>query len=117
MNEQDLARTELPLQPQVFEILLALSAEPAHGYGIIKQVEVQSAGAVKLSTSSLYASLKRMASSGLVEDDGHHPREASGGPQRKYFRITGHGQRVARAEASRLRRAADLAKERLVGGI
>lgn len=116
MDNQQSVRAELPLQPQVFEILLALSEESAHGYGIIKQIDVQSAGAIRLSTSSLYASLKRMEAAGLVEDDGQRPREASGGPPRKYFRITAHGRLVANAEAARLRRVTALAAERLVGG-
>lgn len=116
MDKRESAKSELPLQPQVFEVLLALSEEPAHGYRIIKKIESQSAGTVRLSTSSLYAALKRMAASGWVEDDGRHPKEESGGPPRKYFRITARGRRVAQAEAARLRRATALAADRLVEG-
>ena len=115
MDHADRARGELPLPAHVFEILLSLSEGPAHGYAIIKQIEQQSAGAVKLSTSSLYAALKKMESTGFVEDDGTRSRAPSGGPARKYFRISPYGLKVARLEALRLRKAASLAEERLLG--
>jgi DNA-binding PadR family transcriptional regulator len=115
MDHSDRARGELPLPAHVFEILLALSEGPAHGYAIIKQIEVQSAGAVKLSTSSLYAALKRMESTGFVEDDGVRSRAPSGGPPRKYYRISPYGRQVACLEALRLRQAASLAEQRLLG--
>src|SRR5687768_7274344 len=36
--------TDVPLTPAVFHILLALSTEERHGYGIMKQVEGESQG-------------------------------------------------------------------------
>lgn len=112
MDELAQARRELPLHPHVFEILLALLEGPAHGYAIIKQIDAQSGGTVRLSTSSLYASLKRMEAKGLVEDAGARP-QPSGGPPRKYFHVTPLGRRAARLEALRLRHATALAERRL----
>ena len=103
--------TALPLPPQDLEILIALGAGPAHGYGIISQVREQSDGAVALSTSSLYAALKRMEERGLVEDAGRSSTP-SGGPPRRYFRVTDFGRRVARLEALRMESAAARAAER-----
>lgn len=103
-------KSHLPLSPQALEILIALGAGPAHGYGIIAQIDAQSGGAVRLSTSSLYAALKRLEEGGLVEDAGRSS-EASGGPPRRYFRITGQGREAARLEAVRLRGAAARALE------
>jgi len=107
-------RSLLPLAPHVLEILIALADGPAHGYALMGRVAMQSEGAIDLSTSSLYAALARMADEGLVEDAGRS-REASGGPPRRTFRITPLGRRVARLEAMRMRRAFDLAAERLGG--
>lgn len=107
------ARAALPLAPHVTEILIALADGPAHGYGIITQVESQSDGAVSLSTSSLYAALGKMEARGLVEDAGRLAGE-SGGPPRKYFRITELGTRVARLEALRLRETTARAAKRFL---
>ena len=105
--------SHLPLSPQALEILVALGAGPAHGYGIISAIEAQSGGTIRLSTSSLYAALKRLEASGLVTDAGRLA-EPSGGPPRRYFRITDHGRQVARLEAVRLRGAAARAAERFM---
>ncbi len=115
MKSTENAQGELPLPAHVFEILLALSQGPAHGYAIIKQIEEQSSGAVKLSTSSLYAALNKMESAGVVEDDGARAGAPSGGPPRRYFRISLYGRKVARLEALRMRQALDLAEERILG--
>lgn len=113
MANDDEARAALPLAPHVLEILIALAEGPAHGYAIISQVELQSDGAVSLSTSSLYAALRAMAAKGLVEDAGRQSG-GSGGPPRKYFRITALGTRVARLEALRLRGTTARAVERFL---
>ncbi len=57
----------LPLTPAVFHILLALSTGERHGYGIMKQVEVNSEGKVTMGPGTLYGSLKRMLDAGLYE--------------------------------------------------
>ncbi len=115
MNNDATARAELPLPPHMFEILLALSEGPGHGYAIIKEVERQSDGSITLSTSSLYAALKKMEDRKLVEDAGRLVDETSGGPPRKYFRISSFGHRVARLEALRLSKASGLAAARFWG--
>jgi DNA-binding PadR family transcriptional regulator len=112
-DEPRSAVSELPLPPHVFEILLALSDGPIHGYGIVKKVGEQSGGTVALSTSSLYAALGKLSDRGLVEEAGEEGALPSGGPPRRRFRITGHGRRVALLEAERLRRVTALASERL----
>ena len=43
----------LPLKPADFHVLLALSEGPRHGYGIMKDVERESAGEVRLEIGSL----------------------------------------------------------------
>ncbi len=40
--------TNKPLTPAVLHILLALSTKERHGYGIMKQVEVDSQGKVNM---------------------------------------------------------------------
>lgn len=57
-----------PVTPAVFQILLALSNGDRHGYGIMKQVEADSQGKVRMGTGTLYGSLKRMLDAGLVKE-------------------------------------------------
>ena len=54
-----------PLTPAVLHILLALSTQERHGYGIMKQVESESQGKVKMGPGTLYGSLGRMIDAGL----------------------------------------------------
>lgn len=96
----------LPLPPHLFEILVSLATGPTHGYRIIQQVEERSDGRIRLSTSTLYGGLRRLLRDGLVAEGGDVVDEESGGPPRRYYRITGLGREVASLEAERLRRTA-----------
>ena len=87
----------LPLKPADFHVLLALSEGPRHGYGIMKDVERESAGEVRLEIGSLYRLLDRMLDEGLLEGFAQPDDE-----RRRYFRITRLGRRVLRSEARRL---------------
>ncbi len=93
-------RDFLPLKPGDFHILLALSQGPLHGYGVMKAVDRESAGEVRLELGSLYRLLGRLLDLGLVET------EDSVGRRRDYA-ITALGKLVLEAEARRL---ADLVK-------
>src|SRR5688572_28110479 len=57
-----------PLTPAVLHILLALSSRERHGYGIMKQVESDSQGKVKMGPGTLYGSLARMLDAGLIRE-------------------------------------------------
>ena len=78
-----------------FHVLLALAGGPRHGYGIMKDVERESGGEVRLEIGSLYRLLARMLAAGLIEQGDSDDR-------RRYYRITRQGRRVLRAEAARL---------------
>jgi DNA-binding PadR family transcriptional regulator len=90
-SHQDL----IPLTPAVFHIALTLSDGDKHGYAIMQDVEHQTGGAVKLGPGTLYGTLKRMLSDGLVAEAGEEDR-------RRYYRLTALGRQAARAEAERL---------------
>jgi len=65
--------TLTPLTPAVFYILLALASGEKHGYEIMKQVKQDSRFLVKMGTGTLYGSLKRMLTDGLIEEAGSLP--------------------------------------------
>jgi DNA-binding PadR family transcriptional regulator len=97
------ARAYLPLSPQQFQILLALTDESRHGYGIILDVRRRTAGAVRLGTGTLYTALAGLTEDGLI-DDAPAPRgtDSPPDPRRRYYRITPLGRRVIEAETARL---------------
>ena len=62
------SRTNAPLTPAVLHILLALSMDERHGYGIMKQVESDSKGKVNMGPGTLYGSISRMIDAGLIRE-------------------------------------------------
>lgn len=98
------------LQEPSFLILTALAAGPQHGYGVLKDVETLSGGAVVLRVGTLYGALDRLADEGLVELD---REEVVDSRLRRYYRLTDDGRARLEAEAARTRRQADAALRRL----
>ncbi len=90
-----------------FLVLVALAEGPRHGYGLIQDVERLSDGKTKLRAGTLYATLDRLTSEGLIESAGEEVVE---GRLRRYYRLTKSGSAVLEAE-SRQRLA--VAKEAL----
>jgi DNA-binding PadR family transcriptional regulator len=84
-----------PLKPADFHVLLILMDGPLHGYGIMKSVEQESQGEVRLEIGSLYRLLGRLLTEGLLE-----MREDDG--RRRAYSLTPLGRRVLKAEARRL---------------
>jgi DNA-binding PadR family transcriptional regulator len=99
-----------PLAPRDFLILLALAAGDLHGYGLVKAIERESDGQVRMDPANLYRALRRMRRDGLVQQVAG---PATGeGPDRQYFRLTPLGRRIASSEAARASRLARLARAR-----
>lgn len=92
----------LPLTPTVVHILLALADGEKHGYAIMREVEERTSGTMRLGPGSLYGAIQRMLKDGLIVEARHQTGVAHGEERRRYYRLTGFGQRVLRAEANRL---------------
>lgn len=92
----------LPMTPAVFNILLALADGEKHGYAIMLEVETITQGAVKMGPGTLYGSIKRMLAGGLIEESDERPDPALDDERRRYYRLSGLGQRALRLEAERL---------------
>jgi DNA-binding PadR family transcriptional regulator len=58
-----------------------------------------------MATDTLYGCLKRMLAAQLVEESDERPDPALDDQRRRYYRMTGLGHRVVRAEAQRLANA------------
>ena len=100
----------LPLPPATFHILVALADGDRHGYAIMQEVAGRTGGALKLSAGTLYRSIQRMLEQGLVIEVGTPARTVSDDERRRYYRISGFGRDVAKAEAQRLAQMLALAR-------
>ena len=102
----------VPLTPAVLHILLALSTEERHGYGIMKQVERESHGKVRMGPGTLYGSIGRMIEAGLIRESEKRPDPAMDDERRIYYAITGVGERALKAELARYREVVAVATEK-----
>src|SRR4026208_930660 len=101
-----------PLTPAVLHILLALSSGERHGYGIMKEVEADSQGKVKMGPGTLYGSLGRMIEAGLIRESDKKVDPEMDDERRVYYRITGIGQKTLAAELERYREVVAVAKRK-----
>jgi DNA-binding PadR family transcriptional regulator len=106
------AEQHLPLTVPVFQILLALADQDLHGYAIIQDIRQRTDGEVDLTASTLYAAIKRLLDSRLIDELATRPHAAGDDPRRRYYRITALGREVARLETERLERTLRLARRK-----
>ena len=70
----------------------------------MQDVAERTDGALRLSPSTLYASIKRLLEQGLIEELEERPDPEHDDERRRYYRLSPLGRRVAMAEARRLQR-------------
>jgi DNA-binding PadR family transcriptional regulator len=96
-----------------FYVLLSLAGQELHGYAIMREVELQSAGKVRLGPGTLYGVLQRMLEDGWIREH-EPPLGADAGERRRFYRITAEGRRELKAEAARLHEMVRLAQSKKV---
>lgn len=92
-----------------FHILLSLAEAPRHGYSIIKEVEEETAGAVRLGPGTLYRMLRQLLDDAWISEV---DKSDEADPRRRYYRLTPRGKKVAQEEAARLANLVRLARAR-----
>lgn len=102
--------TFLPLTPAMFHILLALSDGERHGYSIMQEVESRTDGKMRLGPGTLYGSIKRMLSDGLIAESDERPDPELDDERRRYYGLTDLGRAVTMAEAERLAQLVKIAR-------
>jgi DNA-binding PadR family transcriptional regulator len=117
----------LPLTPVVLHILLALAeggfaeshdeSPGKHGYAVAQEVEHMTDGQIRMGPGTLYGSIQRMLTAGLIEEvaRGKGAARSRGGQspdeeRRRYYRLTPFGRRVLELELSRLARVVVVAR-------
>ena len=104
----------LPLPLPVFHMLLALTEGERHAYALKRAILQRTGGKLKLGSGALYGSVSKMLEAGFIEESDERPDPHLDDERRRYYRITPLGQRVAEAEAQRLRDLVRLADSSLL---
>lgn len=94
----------LPLPRDTFDVLVSLADRDRHGYAILQDIAERTGGRIRLSPSTLYAVIKRLLESELIEELSERPDPAHDDERRRYYCLTPLGRRVAESEAARLTR-------------
>jgi DNA-binding PadR family transcriptional regulator len=110
-------RALLPLKAVDFHILLVLTEQDLHGYGMVKEIEKRSDGRIRLEPGNLYRYVKGLVDDGLVEPADRrevgHRRSDEPARRRRYYRITPLGRLVLQEEAARMHGLAAAARQGL----
>ena len=89
-----------PLPSAAFQILLSLSDQDLHGYGIMRQVAEQTEGRMRLGPGTLYSSIQSLLEESLIKEV--EGASTDGDQRRRCYRLTSAGLKLARSEADRL---------------
>ncbi|MGA2538678.1 MAG: helix-turn-helix transcriptional regulator [Terracidiphilus sp.] len=91
-----------PLPSAAFQILLALADDDLHGYGIMRHVEEQTGGRLRMGPGTLYSSIQALLEEKLIEEVDLRADAKLGDERRRYYRLTSAGRKLARGEAERM---------------
>lgn len=91
------------LSRSAFLVLLALADQPRHGLAILDQVYAASKGEVRLGPGTLYGTLQKLVTAGLIRETTTAPDPGDHDPRRRYYKLTPKGERELKDEASRMR--------------
>jgi DNA-binding PadR family transcriptional regulator len=103
-----------PLPSAAFHILLALVGEDLHGYAIMRQVEAQTEGRMRLGPGTLYSSIRTLLGAGLIAEVEVREDAKLGHERRRYYRLTAAGRKLARSEAERLAELLRVARDKKI---
>jgi DNA-binding PadR family transcriptional regulator len=92
----------LPLHNNWFHILLSLVGAEQHGYGIMQEVMDRTNGTVRIWPATLYGTLQRLISEGLIAESDERPSPELDDARRRYYKLTRLGRRVLDLECERL---------------
>ncbi len=110
VNAEPVPGDLLPLSAASFYILVALGDADRHGYSILSDISERTAGKVKLNPGTLYTTIKRLLTDGLILELDERPDPEADDERRRYYRLTPFGRKVVRAEAARLEGLVALAR-------
>ena len=96
-----MTRSPKALPTASLHIVLALLDGELHGYALMRRVEEHSDGAVRMGPGTLYGTLNRLVTDGLIVDTTVRNARTEG-ERRRYYELTTTGRAVAIEELARL---------------
>jgi DNA-binding PadR family transcriptional regulator len=100
-----------PLPSVAFQIMLSLADGDLHGYAIMRQVEEQTSGRLRLGPGTLYGSIQTLLEGKLIEEV-YQPEDTEA--RRRYYRLTAAGRKLARSEAEKMADVLRVARARKI---
>ena len=101
MADSKPAESYLPVPPLWFGAILAMSDEPKHGYGIVKEIESRSVTGKRPAAGTIYIALQRLLAEGLIEER-KKAKGSTDGRGKRLYGLTPLGRRVSALEAQRM---------------
>lgn len=95
-------------------ILLALADGERHGYAIMREVETESGGHIKLGPGTLYGAIKSLLAAKLIVETESRVDPEISDERRRYYKLTDSGRRVLGAEMRGMAELVKLGRERHV---
>jgi DNA-binding PadR family transcriptional regulator len=82
----------------------------------MQEVAQSTGGGIKMGPGTLYGTIKRLLAARMIEESDQRPDPDLDDERRRYYRLTGLGQRAVKTEALRYAAMAELARrKRLIG--
>ena len=103
-----------PLPSAAFHILLALAGEDLHGYAIMRQVEQQTCGRMRLGPGTLYGSLQTLLEAKLIGEVDAGSGADDSSERRRYYRLTSAGLKLVRSEVEGLAQTLRIARAKRI---
>ena len=103
-----------PLPAAAFQIMLALSDGDLHGYAIMREVEEQTGGRLRLGPGTLYGSIQALLEGKLIEEVNRAGDTEEHRERRRYYRLTVAGRKRMRSEAEKMADVLRVARARKI---
>ncbi len=103
----DKQRRLQPLSPAIFFVLFALADGEKHGYAIMQRTVLLSNANFRMGPGTLYTTIQRLVELQLIEEILNADETDT---RRRYYRLTGAGELLLKAELGRMRDVLDTAR-------
>lgn len=105
-----------PLPSAAFQILLSLADGDLHGYAVMRQVQEQTNGRMRLGPGTLYSSIQGLLEGGFIQEADQTGEASVEQARRRYYRLTPSGRKLAHTEAERLADLLRVARSKKIFG-
>jgi len=94
--------------------MLALAESHLHGYAIMRQIEEQSGGRLRLGPGTLYGSIQALLEGALIEEVDRPEDTEVRQDRRRSYRLTVAGRKLGRSEAEKMADVLRVARDRKI---